>query len=255
MEIRGTSALVTGAASGLGLATVRRLLEFGASVVILDLPSDSASAAADDLGDRVRFAPADVTDEESVGKALDLAETFGPLRILVHCAGRGGDRLRILDKERKPGSLDTFSEVVRTNLIGTYNMLRLSAERMSVNDLLDGDRGVCILTASVAAFEGQIGQTSYTASKAAVHGITLVAARDLASWQIRVNTIAPGVIDTPMLGRLRSDIREALAASVPHPKRLGNAEDYALLATSLIENPYINGETIRLDGAIRMAPR
>src|SRR6202453_5391342 len=212
MEIRGTSALVTGAASGLGLATVRRLLEFGASVVILDLPSDSASAAADDLGDRVRFAPADVTDEESVGKALDLAETFGPLRILVHCAGRGGDRLRILDKERKPGSLDTFSEVVRTNLIGTYNMLRLSAERMSVNDLLDGDRGVCILTASVAAFEGQIGQTSYTASKAAVHGITLVAARDLASWQIRVNTIAPGVIDTPMLGRLRMDIRDALAA-------------------------------------------
>jgi NAD(P)-dependent dehydrogenase (short-subunit alcohol dehydrogenase family) len=145
--------------------------------------------------------------------------------------------------------------VLQVNLVGTYNVLRLAAAAMSYNDVVDGDRGVCILTASVAAFDGQIGQTSYTASKAAIHGMTLVAARDLASWQIRVNTIAPGTFDTPMLARLREDIREGLAASVPHPKRLGQPGDYGQLAAGLIENSYVNGETIWLDGAIRMAPR
>jgi NAD(P)-dependent dehydrogenase (short-subunit alcohol dehydrogenase family) len=173
----------------------------------------------------------------------------------VHCAGRGGDRLRILDKEGEPAPLETFEQVVRINLLGTYNVLRLAAASMSRNEPIDGDRGVIVMTASVAAFDGQIGQTSYSASKAAVHGITLVAARDLASRQIRVNTIAPGTFDTPMLARLREDIREGLAGSVPHPKRLGRADDYAHLATAIIENEYMNGETIRLDGAIRMAPR
>jgi NAD(P)-dependent dehydrogenase (short-subunit alcohol dehydrogenase family) len=255
MRINGLSALVTGGASGLGLATARRLIEQGATVVIVDLPSSSGQEVASSLGAGTRFVAADVTDEDTVRTALDGAQENGPLRAVVHCAGRGGDRVRIIDKERNPGPLDTFTEVVRINLIGTYNVLRLAAAAMSGNDPLDGERGACILTASVAAFEGQIGQTSYTAAKAAVHGITLVAARDLASWNIRVNTIAPGVFDTPMLARLREDVRESLSATVPHPRRLGRAEDYAQLAVSMLENPYLNGETVRLDGALRMAPR
>jgi NAD(P)-dependent dehydrogenase (short-subunit alcohol dehydrogenase family) len=255
LRIEGLSALVTGGASGLGLATARRLVAGGASVVLADLTGAPGDEAADELGDRAAFIAADVTDEAQLQRALDVAESNGPLRAVVHCAGRGGDRIRIIDKERRPGSLDSFADVVRTNLLGTYNVLRLAAARMAANDHLDGDRGSIVMTASVAAFDGQIGQTSYTASKAAVHGMTLVAARDLASWQIRVNTIAPGIFDTPMLARLREDIREGLAASVPHPKRLGDPDDYARLALSLIENPYLNGDTIRLDGAIRMAPR
>ena len=256
MRIDGISALVTGGASGLGLATVRRLLDQGAaSVVLLDLPSSPGEQAASDLGEAARFVPGDITDEAGVQAALDAAEEAGPLRAVVHCAGRGGDRVRILDKARTPGALETFEQVLRINLVGTYNVLRLAAARMSGNEIEDGDRGAIVLTASVAAFDGQIGQTSYSASKAGVHGITLVAARDLASWAIRVNTIAPGVFDTPMLARLRDDIREGLAASVPHPKRLGHPEDYAHMAVSLLENGYVNGHTVRLDGAIRMAPR
>jgi NAD(P)-dependent dehydrogenase (short-subunit alcohol dehydrogenase family) len=256
MQIDGISALVTGGASGLGLATARRLIDKGAdSVVLLDLPSSPGEQAAADLGKAARFVPADITDEAGVNAALDAAEEAGPVRAVVHCAGRGGDRVRIIDKERTPGALDTFEQVLRINLVGTYNVLRLAAARMSGNELEDGDRGAIVLTASVAAFDGQIGQTSYSASKAGVHGITLVAARDLASWAIRVNTIAPGVFDTPMLARLRDDIREGLAASVPHPKRLGDPEDYAHMALSLLENGYVNGHTVRLDGAIRMAPR
>jgi NAD(P)-dependent dehydrogenase (short-subunit alcohol dehydrogenase family) len=255
MNLEGASTLVTGGASGLGHATAQRLIDRGASVVIVDLPTSDGEVAAKGLGERARFAPADVTDEPAVQAALDVAEQNGPLRAVVHCAGRGGDRLRIIDKERTPGDLAMFEAVLRVNLVGSYNVLRLSAARMAANEPLDGDRGAIIMTASVAAFDGQIGQTSYTASKAGVHGITLVAARDLASWQIRVNTIAPGIFDTPMLARLREDIREGLAASVPHPKRLGHAEDYAQLAVSILENSYLNGQTIRLDGAIRMAPR
>jgi NAD(P)-dependent dehydrogenase (short-subunit alcohol dehydrogenase family) len=154
-----------------------------------------------------------------------------------------------------PADLASFTEVIRVNLVGTFNVLRTAASHMSRNEVVDGDRGSIVLTASIAAFDGQIGQTAYAASKAGVHGLTLVAARDLASWQIRVNTIAPGTFDTPMLGELRPDIRDALAASIPHPARLGDPEDYAHLAVSLIENPYINGATVRLDGALRMAPR
>ncbi len=253
MRIEGIRAVVTGGASGLGLATVRHLLDRGASVVAVDLATSPEIEAL--VGPSVSFVQADVTDEAAVDGALDVAEQDGPLRALVHCAGRGGDRTRIVDRDGQPGGLETFAEVVRVNLFGTYNVLRLAAARMSANEPVDGDRGACVLTASVAAFDGQIGQTSYAASKAAVHGITLVAARDLASRQIRVNTIAPGIFDTPMLGRLRSDIREGLAATVPHPKRLGSPDDYAQLAVALLENSYVNGETVRLDGAIRMAPR
>jgi NAD(P)-dependent dehydrogenase (short-subunit alcohol dehydrogenase family) len=256
MRIDGISALVTGGASGLGLATARRLVGKGAaSVVLLDLPTSPGEQAAADLGNTARFIAADITDEAGVQAALDAAESAGPLRAVAHCAGRGGDRVRIIDKERQPGPLDTFEQVLKVNLVGTYNVLRLAAARMSGNEIEDGDRGAIVLTASVAAFDGQIGQTSYSASKAGVHGITLVAARDLASWAIRVNTIAPGVFDTPMLARLRDDIREGLAASVPHPKRLGDPEDYAHMALSLLENGYVNGHTVRLDGGIRMAPR
>ncbi|ROO87478.1 NAD(P)-dependent dehydrogenase (short-subunit alcohol dehydrogenase family) [Actinocorallia herbida] len=255
MRLESVSALVTGGSSGLGLATVRRLLAAGASVCIADLnpPSDADLAG---LGERVLFGKTDIADPESLTRTLDAAESaHGPLRAAVHCAGRGGDRVRILDRDGEPGALDTFTEVVRVNLIGTYNVLRLAAARIARSEPVDGERGAIVLTASVAAFDGQIGQTSYTASKAGVHGMTLVAARDLASRQIRVNTIAPGVFDTPMLARLRPDIREALEKTVPHPSRLGAPDDYAHMALSLLENPYVNGETIRLDGSIRMAPR
>lgn len=255
MDLRGTSTLVTGGASGLGLATATELVRRGARVVLVDLPGSAGLEAAAGLGSTASFVPADVLDEAALGEALAAAEKAGQLRGVVHCAGRGGDRLRILDKEGNPGDFQSFSDVVRINLFGTYNVLRLSAARMAANEPVDGDRGAIVLTASVAAFDGQIGQTSYTASKAAVHGMTLVAARDLASCQIRVNTIAPGTFDTPMLARLRDDLREALASAVPHPKRLGSPEDYAHLAAAVLENPYLNGETIRLDGAIRMPPR
>jgi len=255
VQLDSISAFVTGGSSGLGLATVRRLLAAGARVGIADLnpPSDEDLAS---LGAGVVYTKTDITDEAAVNEALDATEAaHGPVRAVVHCAGRGGDRVRILDKEGNPGSLETFAEVVRVNLIGTYNVLRLGAARIARTEPVDGERGAIVLTASVAAFDGQIGQTSYTATKAAVHGITLVAARDLASKQIRVNTIAPGTFDTPMLARLRQDIRDGLAAAVPHPRRLGDPDDYAHMAVSLLENRYVNGETIRLDGAIRMPPR
>lgn len=255
MQIEGCSTLVTGGASGLGLATARRLVTAGAQVVIVDLPSSAGDAAAAELGASATFCAADILDDAAFGAALDTAEANGPLRAVVHCAGRGGDRLRIVAKDGQPAPLDSFADVVKVNLFGTYNVLRLSAARMAANDVVDGDRGSIVLTASVAAFDGQIGQTSYTASKAAIHGITLVAARDLASHQVRVNTIAPGTFDTPLLARLRDDIRDGLAAAVPHPKRLGDPADFAHFALSLIENRYVNGETIRLDGAIRMPPR
>ena len=255
MKIDGVAAVVTGGASGLGLATAARLVSRGAHVVLADLSTSDGREAAAHLGSKAQFIAANVLDERSFGEALDAAERFGPLRAVVHCAGRGGDRLRILDKEGNPGDPDSFAEIIRINLFGTYNVLRLSAARIAKNEPKEGDRGSIVLTSSVAAFDGQIGQTAYTASKAAVHGITLVAARDLASQQIRVNTIAPGTFDTPMLSRLRDDLRDALANTVPHPKRLGDPADYAHMAIALLENPYVNGETIRLDGAIRMPPR
>ena len=256
MKPQGITAFVTGGASGLGLAAVRRLLAEGANVVIADLPSSPGAELALSLGDKVRFAPADVTDEAQMDAALDIACAMGaPLRVLVHCAGRGGP-VRLLDRDGKPGSLATFESIVRINLIGSFNTLRLSAARMAQNDLTDdGERGVCILTASVAAYEGQIGQIGYAASKAGVVGMTIVAARDLASRAIRVCTIAPGIFDTPMLARVSQDARRTLSASVPHPARLGTPDEYAQLAMHIVSNPMLNGETIRLDGALRMAPR
>lgn len=252
MKVEGSVALVTGGASGLGLATATRLARGGAKVVIADLPGSPGEQVAADLG--CRFAPADVTDPEQVTSAIDAAAELGPLRALVHCAGRGGT-VRVVDREGAPGSLEDYTRIVTTNLIGSYNVIRLAAARMSATEPVDGERGVCVLTASVAAYEGQIGQVAYASSKAGVVGMTLVAARDLSRRLIRVCSIAPGVFDTPMLGRLPEEVRASLGAAVPHPSRLGDPADYAALAEHIIANPMLNGETIRLDGAIRMAPR
>jgi NAD(P)-dependent dehydrogenase (short-subunit alcohol dehydrogenase family) len=255
VRLTDATIVVTGGASGLGKATAVSLIGLGARVLLVDLPGSAGQDSARELGPQARFAVADVSATAEFDRALDQAQQLGDLRGLVHCAGRGGDRVRILDKAGQPGSLESFTEVLRVNLAGTYNVLRLTAARLAGNEPADGDRGAIVLTASVAAFDGQIGQTAYTAAKAGVHGITLVAARDLASRLIRVNTIAPGIFDTPMLGRLEQRVRDSLAATVVHPKRLGQPEDYARLAVELLQNPYLNGETIRLDGGIRMAPR
>lgn len=255
MNLAGSSALVTGGASGLGLATVKRLLDAGAEgVVLVDLPSSDGKAVAEILGDRAVFAPADVRSPDEMTAAFDAAEAIAPLRALVHCAGRGG-AVRLVNRDGTPGDLELYSEVVGINLIGSFNVLRLAASRMAVNEPVDGDRGVCILTASVAAFEGQIGQIPYASAKAGIVGMTIVAARDLAGKQIRVCTIAPGTFNTPLLNRLSDDVRDSLAKTVPHPSRLGEPDEYAKLALGIIDNGMLNGETIRLDGAIRMAPR
>ncbi|MDH6291269.1 SDR family NAD(P)-dependent oxidoreductase [Rhodococcus opacus] len=254
MQITDTVALVTGGASGLGLATTDRLIAGGAHVVIVDLPTSNGAQIAAERGDSAQFIAADVRDPEQVQAAIDAAEARGPLRTLVHCAGRGG-ALRLVDRDGNPGSLELYSEVISINLIGTFNVLRLAAASMARNEPLDGDRGVAILTASVAAFEGQIGQVPYASAKAGVVGLTLVAARDLASKGIRVCTIAPGTFDTPLLNRLSDEVRGSLASAVPHPSRLGEPDEYAKLALHIIDNSVLNGETIRLDGAIRMPPR
>lgn len=252
MDISRASAVVTGGASGLGAATARRLASEGAHVVILDLPSSNGAEVAEEINGT--FVAADVTDPEGVEKALDAAEEHGPLRALVHCAGKGG-AVRLVDRDGNPGSLEDYENVVRINLLGTFNVLRLTAARMAKNEDLDGERGVCVLTGSVAAFEGQIGQIPYASAKAGIVGMTLVAARDLASKHIRVTTIAPGLFDTPILARLPEKVRDSLASNIPHPSRLGIPEEFASLAQHIISNPMLNGETIRLDGAVRMAPR
>ncbi|MCS4255999.1 NAD(P)-dependent dehydrogenase (short-subunit alcohol dehydrogenase family) [Rhodococcus erythropolis] len=253
MNIENASVVVTGGASGLGLATAKRLGKAGASVVIVDLPTSRGEEVAAEIG--AQFAAADVTDEVAVNAALDVAESGGkPIRAVVHCAG-SGHTLRVLDKEGNPAPLEHFVKVINTNLIGSFNVLRLASARMARNESLDGERGVIVLTASVAAYEGQIGQIPYASSKAGVIGMTIVAARDLAGKEIRVATIAPGIFETPLLGRLSEEVRASLGKSVPHPKRLGTPDEYAMLASHIVENPMINGETIRLDGAIRMAPR
>lgn len=255
MDVRNAVALVTGGASGLGLASARALVGAGARVVITDLPGPRGEAAARDLGQATRFVPADVTDGASLGAAVAAAEALGPLRILVHCAGRGSSG-RVVERDGSPMPLEAFEAVIRVNLIGSFNALRLAAAAMAKAEPLEGDgRGVCILTASIAGYEGQIGQTPYATSKAGVIGLTICAARDLASRGIRVCTIAPGIFDTPLLGGLPEPVRQALHASVPHPPRLGQPAEFAQLALSIIGNPYLNGETIRLDGALRMGPR
>ena len=249
----GSSVVVTGGGSGLGLATSRLASVRGAHVVLVDLPGSSGEQAAAELGGE--FVPADVTDRAQLADAFARASARRPVRAVVHCAGRGGDRHRLLDGDGTPSDLSSFLEVVRVNLGGTYNLLAVAAAHLASNEPVDGERGSIVLTASVAAFDGQIGQTAYAASKAGVHGITLVAARDLASRGIRVNTVAPGIFDTAMVGRLRPDVRADLARSIPFPKRLGTADEFAALAVHLLENPYVNGETIRLDGAVRLSPR
>jgi len=254
MEIRNASILVTGGASGLGRAAAQRLIGRGAKVVIVDLPTSDGAKVAQALGPAVRFVPADVTDEAQMQRAFDASDDAGPLRAVVHCAGRGG-ALRILDRQGEPGSLAHFELIVRVNLVGSFNVLRLAAARIAKAEPIEGERGVVVLTASIAAYEGQIGQTPYASSKAGIVGMTLVAARDLAARGIRVCTIAPGVFDTPILARLPDDVKASLGAAVPHPQRLGQPDEFAMLAEHIIENPMLNGETIRLDGALRMAPR
>ncbi|GCE39168.1 3-hydroxyacyl-CoA dehydrogenase-like [Rhodococcus wratislaviensis] len=254
MQIKDINAVVTGGASGLGLATATRLVESGATVTLLDLPGSPGAEQAAALGPAARFVPTDVTDGDAVAAAFAAAAERGAVRAVVHCAGRGRP-MRVLTKDRKAADLEPFESVIRLNVIGTFNVLRFAAEAMAANELRGGDRGVCVLTASVAAYEGQIGQINYATSKAGIVGMTLPAARDLAGVGIRVCTIAPGVFATPLLLNARDDIRDALAASVPHPQRLGEPSEFAALAEHIIENGMLNGETIRLDGAIRMAPR
>jgi NAD(P)-dependent dehydrogenase (short-subunit alcohol dehydrogenase family) len=244
-------ALVTGGASGLGLATVKALHGAGAQVVIVDLPSSDGEAVAKDLG--VVFAPGDVTSESDVSSALDLAQELGTLRVAVNCAGIGNAAKTV--GKQGPFPLGDFTKVVTVNLIGTFNVIRLAAERISRNEPIGEERGVIINTASVAAYEGQIGQAAYSASKGGIVGMTLPIARDLASLQIRVVTIAPGLFHTPLFATLSDDAIKSLGAQVPHPSRLGDPTEYAALAQHIVENPMLNGETIRLDGAIRMAPR
>ncbi len=252
MDIQGSSAVVTGGASGLGRATAEALVQRGAQVVIADLPSSAGADVAAQLD--ARFVAADVSSETDMQAVFAAAEAAAPLRVLVHCAGRGG-ALRLVERDGSPGSLELYETVVRVNLIGTFNTLRLAAASMAANELVEDERGVCILTASAAAYEGQIGQVPYASAKAGVVGMTIVAARDLAGKAIRVCTIAPGLFDTPILARLPEEVRASLGASVPHPRRLGVPDEYARLALGIVDNPMLNGETIRLDGALRMAPR
>ena len=253
MEIKDAVAVVTGGASGLGLATTKRLLDKGASVVVIDLRGEEV---VEELGDRARFVQANVTDPEQVAAALDAAEEMGPLRINVNCAGIG-NAAKTLSKDG-PFPLDGFRKVVEVNLIGTFNVLRLAAERIARTTPVgpnDEERGVIINTASVAAFDGQIGQAAYSASKGGVVGMTLPIARDLSRELIRVCTIAPGLFKTPLLGSLPEEAQKSLGRQVPHPARLGDPDEYGALAVHIVENPMLNGEVIRLDGAIRMAPR
>lgn len=252
MQISGSSALVTGGASGLGLATVAALVKSGARVTVIDLPSANTNEL-ESLGKAVTFAPADVTDTAGVELAVNGANVGGDLRVLVNCAGIGHPA-RTVGKDG-PFPLADFERVIRVNLLGTFNVLRLTAQAMSTNEPVGEERGVIINTASVAAFEGQIGQAAYSASKGGVVGATLPVARDLASYLIRVVTIAPGLFKTPLLGSLPAEVQNALGAQVPHPARLGHPDEYAQLVESVIANPMLNGEVIRLDGAIRMSPR
>ena len=252
-----TVAVVTGGGSGLGGATARRLVDDGATVVIIDLEGSTAPALVDELnaqreGSAV-FVAADVRDEAQVQAAIDRATALGELRIAVNCAGvatpgrvvgRGG-----------PLSLDTFKTVIDINLVGSFNVLRLAAAAMLGNEAVDGDRGVIVNTASIAAFDGQIGQAAYAASKGGIVGLTLSAARDLADKAIRVMTVAPGTFETPMLAGLPGEVKEVLEKQVPHPSRLGRPEEYANLVRHIVDNPMLNGEVIRLDGALRMPPR
>ena len=255
MNVEGVSALVAGGASGLGEATARELHRAGASVVIADLNAEKGEALATELGDDALFVEVNVLEAEQVQAAVDAAAgADGGLRISVCCAGIGWAQ-RTTSKNG-PHDLEIFANVVKVNLIGSFNVLRLAATAMSSNEPDAGDeRGVCVNTASIAAWDGQIGQVAYSASKGGIVGMTLPAARDLAGRGIRVVTIAPGLFDTPLLAALPEEARQALGAGVPFPQRLGDPAEYAQLARHIAENPMLNGEAIRLDGALRMPPR
>ena len=273
MDIKGTVALITGGASGLGAATARRLFDAGASVVLVDLPGSAgdafaaeltasaaagAGAAAAEGGRRAVFVPADVTDEAQMQAAIDAASALGPLRIVVNCAGIATPG-KVLGRDGVL-PLEAFNRVIQINLVGTFNVIRLAAAAMAATEpaateLGGPERGVIINTASVAAFDGQIGQPAYAASKGAVAAMTLPVARELARSLIRVVTIAPGIFETPMMAGLPQEAQDSLGQQVPHPSRLGRPAEYANLAAHIVENAMLNGETIRLDGAIRMGPK
>ncbi|MET0940172.1 MAG: SDR family NAD(P)-dependent oxidoreductase [Mesorhizobium sp.] len=267
MDVKGTVALITGGASGLGAATARRLFDAGASVVLVDLPGSAGAAFAAELnasgdrkepGNKAVFVPADVTSEDEVQAAVDAAVALGPLRIVVNCAGIATPG-KVLGRDGVL-PLESFSRVIQINLVGTFNVIRLAAAAMAatepaVTGLGGPERGVIINTASVAAFDGQIGQAAYASSKGGVVGMTLPVARDLARSGIRVVTIAPGIFKTPMMMTMPQEVQDSLGAAVPFPSRLGDPSEYAALALHIVENQMLNGETIRLDGAIRMAPK
>ena len=254
MRIEGVRALVAGGASGLGEATARRLHADGANVVIADLNVDKGQALAHELAERASFVEANVLEPDQIQAAVDAAVGEGELRISVCCAGIGWAQRTV--SKQGPHDLEIFSNVVRVNLIGTFNVLRLAANAMVGNEPDDGgERGVCVNTASIAAYDGQIGQVAYSASKGGIVGLTLPAARDLASRGVRVMTIAPGLFDTPLLAALPAEQREALGAGIPFPSRLGLPAEYADLVAAIAANPMLNGETIRLDGALRMPPK
>jgi NAD(P)-dependent dehydrogenase (short-subunit alcohol dehydrogenase family) len=255
MEIAGKSALVAGGASGLGEATARVLVAGGAAVTIADLNAGKGEALAAELGPGATFVQADVIDEAAVSAAVESAAAHDDgLRVSVCCAGIGWAE-RVAHKGG-PHNLEFFSNVIKVNLIGTFNVLRLAAAAMSENEPdAEGERGVCVNTASIAAFDGQIGQVAYAASKGGIAGMTLPAARDMAGRGVRVMTIAPGLFDTPLLAALPEEARTALGAGIPFPSRLGRPEEYARLVEQIVTNPMLNGETIRLDGALRMPPK
>ncbi|MEX6429085.1 MAG: SDR family NAD(P)-dependent oxidoreductase [Ferrimicrobium sp.] len=254
MNIQGEVAVVSGAASGLGLATTMALVEAGTKVVLADRNEEAGREVAARLGQASLFVPTDVTDDSSVMRLMSEAANFGTIRLVVSCAGIGIAE-RTIDRSGKPHEFASFEHVVRVNLFGTFNLLRYGASYLAHAEPRDGQRGLIVNTASIAAYDGQIGQIAYSASKGAIVGLTLPAARDLSGSGIRVVTIAPGIMDTPLLGTLPEDVRNALGSSVPFPKRLGLPSDFAKLVLAVLDNDYLNGEVIRLDGALRMAPR
>jgi NAD(P)-dependent dehydrogenase (short-subunit alcohol dehydrogenase family) len=255
MKLNGTVALVTGGASGLGAATVRTLVGVGARVVIVDMNAEKGEALVAELGEaNASFVRADVASADDVTAAVETARQLGELRVAVNCAGVGW-AARTLKKDGTPHDFELFRKVIEINLIGSFNVLRLAASAMSANPLVDGERGVIVNTASIAAFDGQIGQAAYAASKGGVVGMTLPIARDLAPLGIRVMTIAPGTFNTPMVAGLPEEVQKALAAGIPNSSRLGDPMEYGALVKHIVENPYLNGEVIRLDGALRMPPK
>lgn len=255
MQIKDCTFFITGGGSGLGAACARLFTEGGGNVLIADVQEEVSQKLADQLGKRAKFVCTDVTDEAAVKKALAAAkEAFGTVHVTINCAGIGGAE-RVVGKEG-PHRLDSFSIVIQVNLIGTFNVIRLASTLMSANEPnAEGERGVVINTASIAAFDGQIGQAAYSASKGGIVGMTLPIARELARFGIRVNTIAPGVFETPLLRALPPEAQQALGAAVPFPPRLGRPDEFAALARQIVENSMINGTTIRLDGALRMAAK